>query len=104
MNLKEISKDKIVLEKQAEQQKETKLIGKIQPKKGRTLFEVNLDNWEINKAVFESQTISFEQAKSKFLTPTKKVLVNKNCIYISALNVKNLIKKLKNENYPYKSN
>jgi len=95
MNLKEISKDKIVLEKQAEQQKETKLIGKIRPKKGHTLFEVNEYTGEIKKAVFESQTISFEQAKSKFLTPKKKVLVNKNCIYISALNVKNLIKKLK---------
>ena len=47
MNLKEISKDKIVLEKQAEQQKETKLIGKIRPKKGHTLFEVNLDTGEI---------------------------------------------------------
>ena len=95
MNLKEISKDKIVLEKQSEQQKETKLIGKIHPKKGHTLFEINLDTGVIKKAVFESQTISFEQAKSKFLTPTKKVLVNKDCIYISSLNVKNLIKKLK---------
>ena len=89
-----VKKDKIVLEKQAEQQKEEKLIGKISPERGHTLFEINESTKEIKKAVFESQTITFEQAKSKFLTPSKKVLINKGCVYISALNEKNAIKKL----------
>ena len=89
----QVKKDKIVLEKQAEQQKEEKLIGKISPKRGHTLFEINESTKEIKKAVFESQTITFEQAKSKFLTPSKKVLINKGCVYIPALNKRNAIKK-----------
>jgi len=36
----QVKKDKIVLEKQAEQQKEEKLIGKISPKRGHTYLRL----------------------------------------------------------------
>lgn len=85
-------KDKIVLSKQAEQQKEVKLIGRIRPRKGHTLFEVNRFTGEIKKAKFESQTITLEQAKNKNLCPSKKVLINKDCVYISSLNTNNVKK------------
>ena len=57
-------------------------IGSMIPKKGHTLFEVDLGNNTFQKAKFE--------VDSK--THSKKVVIQKNCIYISCLNEKNLKK------------
>ena len=92
--VKPTSKDKISIHKQAEQRKEEKLIGRIRPKRGHILFEINLMEKSITKAKFEKQTITLEQAKDKHKTPGKKIMINPNCVYISALNEKNAFKKL----------
>jgi hypothetical protein len=84
-----LSQDKIVIEKQAEQEKQNKLVGRIIPKKGHIIFEVNLKNGDVNEAEFE-KLLLLEEIKR----PKKKIQVNKDCIYVSALNLKNLKKKL----------
>ncbi|HET8839732.1 MAG TPA: hypothetical protein VFM82_12150 [Flavobacteriaceae bacterium] len=83
-----IEKDKITITKQVKQEKQ-KHIARIKPHKGHTLFEVNLANGEIRKAKFEPLTAGWTREKQ-----SKKVMVQKDCIYVPALNVKNVIKKL----------
>ena len=87
--LKQLSKDKVVITKQAQQEKQQKLVGRIRPYKGHTLFEVNLGNGNVMEAKIEEPVADYLGRKLP-----KKVIVNKNCIYVSALNVKSLMKKL----------
>lgn len=91
-----IAKDKIVIVKQAEQEKQNKLVGRLRPAKGHTLYEVNLTTGEVNAAQFEGETLIIKDLNSNAPEnhKTKKVMVNKGCVYVSALNVKNLMKKL----------
>jgi len=93
-----IAKDKIENVRQVEQKKGLKLIKKFKPQKGHTLFEVNKVTGQVVKADFEiDNTLSFEKAKGaglKDVVPPKKVIMRENCIYISALNIKNCFKKL----------
>jgi hypothetical protein len=75
------------------QQKEKKheLIGQIVPHEGHSLFELNIKTKEIKKAQFtaiEKDVYIF----SKGIKHKKQVIVNEDCVYISALNKKNAIK------------
>ena len=67
-------------------------IGSMIPKKGHTLFEINLATNQYRKAEFKEDDIHFEKAMKKDFSKTKKVMIEKNCIYISCLNEKNLKK------------
>ena len=48
-----IDQDKIVIVKQAEQEKQLKLVGRGKLKKGHTMYEVNLKTGEVKAAKFE---------------------------------------------------
>jgi len=87
--IKELHQDKIAIVKQAEQRKENKLVGRLKPCKGHTVYEVNRSTGIVSKAKYEEQIATYRGAK-----PSKKIMVNKNCIYVPALNLKNLMKKL----------
>lgn len=91
-----IPKDRIENVKQVEVQKQLKLIKKFKPQKGHTLFEVNKVTGEVVKAEFEIEKgIVFDKAKQlNAAVPAKKVIMKLDCIYISALNIKNCFKKL----------
>lgn len=89
-----IEKDKLEIVVQKEIEKQEKLVGRIKPQRGHTLFEVNLKEKTIEKVLFEVQDIHFDKAKNGITTAHKKVIRKPNCIYISALNRKNVIKKL----------
>lgn len=91
-----IPKEDIQNIKPVEQKKQLKLIKKFKPQKGHTLFEVNKVTGQVVKAKFEiEKIISFDKAKSGVVpSPNKKVIMRENCIYISALNIKNCFKKL----------
>ena len=80
-----------------EQIKGTKFLTAIKPHRGHTLFEVSVKTGFIRKAQFE-QTDQFFNAeqKGKNISRTK-VICNEGCIYVSALNEKNAIKKLKKQ-------
>lgn len=109
-------KDKVQDVRQVEIEKQEKLIGKIKVNRGHTLYEINLKAQTIEPAQFEDADISFGnlgKAKSgrgfgvnedgngnkkivldKLGATTKKLLKKKDCIYIAALNRKNIVKKL----------
>lgn len=80
--------DKVVITKEVQERKQQKQ-GTIKRHKGHTLFELNLKTKEIKKAVFESVDYVVGEKNSTRL----KVIENKNCIYISALNENNALKK-----------
>ena len=85
-------KESIIETRKKEQEKKQTLLGTIRPHRGHTLFSVNKKTLEIKKAEFEKQDASFY-----FKKQNKKVVVEENCLYIPALNKKNLIKKLRKQ-------
>lgn len=107
-------KDKIVDVRQSEVEKKQEFIGRITTHKGHTLFEVNLKEHTIEPAEFEDDIAVFKTDKpiskgigvmqhkdgSKKMvldalpTVSKKLIKKPDCIYISALNRTNLLKKL----------
>lgn len=107
-------KDKIEIVTQKEIDKKQSIIGRIKSIKGHTIFEVNIVEHTIKKAVFEEDLAVYPKEKYKsegigiqtYKDGSKKMVIDKlpirsrklikkeNCIYVSALNRKNLIKKL----------
>ena len=81
--------DKVVNVRQAEQEKQ-QLINRIKPHKGHKLFEYNIETNEIKESKFEPEEADFLGRKKP-----KKVIAQKNCLYVSALNATNAIKKLR---------
>jgi hypothetical protein len=91
-------KDKIESIKQKQIEIQKVFENKIFPKKNHTLFEVNLKLKIIEIAKFdEIPAIKFEEAIKGNLIAQKKVTKKEDCIYISALNKKNVLKILKRE-------
>lgn len=88
--IKEKHKDEVVQVRQAEQEKQSRHLGSIRPKKGHTLFEINLKTKEIVPATFEEKEYRLDGKNSNRRT----VVVKDDCTYISALNEKNAIRKL----------
>jgi len=84
----------IVNEVKKQQEKQLKFVGQQRPYSGHKCFEVNLSTGEINLAEFKEEAISFEDAKNGIISGKKKVIIKDNCVYITALNKKNVIKKL----------
>lgn len=92
-----IPKDQIENVKQVEFKKQLRLTGRYIPQKGHTLFEVNRLTKQVVKAEYEDvkeiDYLATKKGPFRQIT-TKKVIVRDNCIYISALNIKNCFKKL----------
>lgn len=91
-----IPKDKIENVKQVEVQKQLQLAGRVIPQRGHTLFEYDKVTGTVVKAEFEEvKDVKFGASKSPWKqVTTKKVVRRENCIYVSALNLKNALKKL----------
>lgn len=97
MKVEPEKKDKLEFVKQTNAEIQKQLIGSMNPKKGHTLFEANLELKTIQLVKFDRPTIlRFEDAKVG-VTENKKVNVKENCRYISALNRKNVVKILKRD-------
>lgn len=92
----EDTKHEIIIEnvKQVNIQKQHVKIGSFKPHKGHTLFSVNSKTGEVKKAEFKVQDLTFNKALNKNYSKTKKVIIEDGCRYITALNIKNLFKKL----------
>lgn len=89
-------KTEIVKQQQAEIQKV--LDNTIRPNRGHTLFEINLVENTIQKAKFdELPNVKWEDALKGQISVQKKVTKKDNCIYISALNKKNVLKILQRD-------
>lgn len=96
--MKEINpfeKDKVEINNQSEKKFQENYLGSFKNlHKSHTLFEFNKNTFEIKPAIFSQQTIDFESAKNNLGLKRKKLIVKPDCIYVSALNIKNAIKKL----------
>lgn len=98
-----LQKEKDKIEVSQEKQIEYQLIyqGTIVPHEGHTLYEIDLKTKEINEAEYQHQDYVFdpEWHPSKKLKVDSKVIMNEGCVYVSALNKKNALKKFeKNSN------
>jgi hypothetical protein len=87
---KNSSKDEIKEVRKKEVDKKLNKIGTVTPHRNHILFSINNKTYEIKRAVFAQQDAQFTTGPQN-----KKVIVEKDCVYLSALNKKNLIKKLR---------
>jgi hypothetical protein len=91
-------KDKIEQVKQQVQEIQNVFDYKIIPQKNHALFEVNLVLKTIEIAEFdEIPAIKYTEAMKGNIVVQKKVTKKENCVYISALNKKNVLKILKRD-------
>jgi len=72
----------------------TEFVNRILPKQGHKCFEYNVLTHEMRYAKFNSTMVKYEDLVSGKGKPAtaKKVLINENCMYVTALNFKNAIK------------
>ena len=96
----EMQKDEIeVLDKQKH---EFKLIGRERKRPGHTMFSYNLKTGEIKAAEIQLCT-TIDYATRKPMSNAK-IVIERDCIYRQALNVKNFVKRLIREGVPVKAN
>ena len=96
--LEDIGKDldttsEIVAKK--EQKKEDKKVTTIKPHRGHTLFEWNIAESELVEATFEKTDVDYLAVINKYNVARRIVIMKAGCIYVSALNKKNAMRKLK---------
>lgn len=93
LNLKPVQKDKIEIVKQTAQEIQHIFEARVHPQKNHILFEVDLITGDIRRAEFDKPpAVSFTDAQRGIISTSKKVTKKANCIYVFALNKKNLIK------------
>ena len=94
-----LEKDKLEIVKQQQSKIQKVLESTLRPNKGHTLFEVNLTENTIEIAKFdELPNLKWEDALKGQISVQKKITKKPNCIYISALNKKNVLKILERNN------
>jgi hypothetical protein len=98
INIDRNVKDKIEIVKQQQAEIQKVFDSKIIPHENHSLFEFDLNTNEIRLAKFdELPAIKWEDALKCQISAQKKITKKENCIYISALNKKNVIKILKRD-------
>ncbi len=98
MNNKELElnvKNNIEVSIEQEQKYQQKHIGSIHPHRGHTLFEVNLATGKIDTAEFQQKDYVVGSDLNSG-EARKKVIMKQDCVYISALNKRNALKKFMN--------
>jgi hypothetical protein len=99
----EILKDQVVNVKQAELLKQVKwTVQNIH--KGHTLFEIDLTNYTIKEAEYEKVDVHLKRIgdAANYKEVKRKIIQKPNCIYISALNKNNALKKFQKQAKNYK--
>lgn len=87
-------KHKIEESVKQEQPSKEKLLGTIRPSPNHRLYEINMQELSIKVATFEEKkALRFHGGENK----KRKVKVNKHCVYIPAMNVKNAKKRAKRD-------
>lgn len=88
-----LHKDVVEIIYQTKQEKKEVFQGSLKLFSGHTLFEYNIDTNVLSKAKYEYQNVNFKDAQKGIISTKRKIVMNKNCVYIPALNVKNAIKR-----------
>lgn len=98
--MKELIQDhketKVEIVSEQQQKKEIKLIGQQRKVPGLTLWEYNEKTNELKPAQYKKEDVVLNSLAPtpEALTKINKVIVNENCIYFQALNLRNARKKL----------
>jgi hypothetical protein len=91
--LQDVFQDKIENVKQQKIEHQKVFDSRILPHENHTLYEVNLKEKTIEKVIFEKKPIiKWEDAVKGQISISKEVIKKPDCIYISALNIKNVRK------------
>ena len=87
--------DQVENVRQVQVEEQQVVVGSLMMKKGHKIFEVNRVTGYVNIAEMEQLPVSFADRKANRLSPNKsKLVINKDCVYVSALNVQNAMRKL----------
>lgn len=77
----------------SELRKEKKFLGTINPKPGHAVWEFDMINRAVNEAKYEETVAVFPIQKVRRTGLKRKLLMKEGCMYVSALNKENAIKK-----------
>jgi hypothetical protein len=93
---KEIEKDQVVIEKQAEVEKKLQYLGSHKMRNGQKMWEFNKATGEIKIAEMEELPVNpYKKTKNNLPEgPRKKIITNENCVYVPAINIENAVRKL----------
>ena len=88
-------KDPVKEVRKKEEEKQEKYLGSMKPHKGHKTFKYDTKTGELTEAKFEEDIASFVKKDKKDLSPRRRrIIAEKECIYVSALNIKNAVKRL----------
>ena len=89
------TKDKIEILKQQKIQKQLFYKNSVQPHSGHKCFSYNTVTNVMKLAKFKEDVLCFLAARRGEIAPKRKVIIETDCIYITALNMTNAIKHIK---------
>ena len=72
-----------------EHEQQERQVGVLRPQRGHTVFQYDTESGELTKAVFDE--VDYDTTNE---LQNKRITVQEGCMYVSALNVKNAVKKL----------
>lgn len=86
-------RDKTELQVQKQQEKKATLVGQITPHRGHKVFSINTATGFVKEAEYEKtlETVYVIGRKNQYVN-NKRIMIEKYCVYISALNKKNAVK------------
>lgn len=86
--------DTIEVVKQPEVKKLEKYLGSFRPKKGQRLYEVDLMHRTAIEASYKFENTVVYDPNTKAKKVAKKLVVKEHCIYIPAINLNNVVRKV----------
>jgi hypothetical protein len=89
--------EEIEIVDQKQVKKTHQLIATITPHRGHKLWEVNVLTREVKEAEYEVEAVDFAKASKGEMAKRKKVIQKPGFVYLSALNEKNVWKKLRKQ-------
>lgn len=88
----EFDKDKIEIVNQEQENYQLNKLGSLSLKNGMKIFEINIKEKTIEDVQYEDEVYkAFEK------TTNRKIIVKENCVYITAINKKNAVRKFKQQ-------
>lgn len=96
--LEDHSKDKLAIQAEVSEEKRLQLLETIWYRPGHTIYEFNVLTLEITHAKIITEPVvapltKFERATHRYKS---RVIIKENCVYTSALNTKNALRKFGN--------